>query len=89
MSTRKELLRLAEAGIKEIKLPFKLKKEKKQLESWILDYEEKAATLDSEITDIKCEENLNVDKILDKTDELELAKRRLKQGQNLMKELFD
>jgi len=88
MSTRKELLKMVEGAIKEVKLPFKLRKEKKQLESWILDYEEKVATLEADITDIKCEDELNVDKILDKVDDLELAQRRLKQGQELMNELF-
>ena len=87
--TRKELLRLAEAGIKEVKLPFKLRKEEKQLESWVLDYEEKVATLEAEITELKCEEKLDVDKILDKVDDMELAQRRLKQGQELTIELFE
>jgi len=87
-STRAELLKMAEAGIKAVKLPFKLKKEKKNLESWILDYEEKIATLEQEITDLKCKEEMSVDDILDKQDELELAERRLKQGQALMEELF-
>ena len=89
MSTRKELLKLAEAGVKAVKLPFKLKKEQKALESWVLDYEEKSATLESEIVDLKCKEELSVDLILDKVDEKELADRRLLQGLALMKELFD
>ena len=86
---RSDLLKLGKDALKAVKLPFKLKKEKKNLESWILDYEEKVATLEQEISDLKADENMNVDKILDKVDECELAERRLKQGQNLMKELFD
>ena len=89
MSTRKELLKMGEDAIKAVKLPFKLRKEKKQLEALILDYEEKVATLESEINDCKADENLNVDRILDKVDDLELAQRRLRQGEELMKELFD
>jgi len=89
MSTRKELLKMGEDAIKEVKLPFKIRKEKKQLEALILDYEERVATLESEINDLKAEETLNVDRILDKVDDLELAQRRLKQGEELMKELFD
>ena len=85
---RSELLKLGEDALKLIKLPFQLKKEKKSLESWVIDYEERVATLDAEISDLKAEEKLNVDKILDKVDEKELAERRLKQGEELMKELF-
>ena len=86
---RSDLLKLGEDALKTIKLPFKLKKEKKSLESWVLDYEEKVATQDAEIADLKAEEKLNTDSILDKVDERELAERRLKQGEELMKELFD
>ena len=86
---RSELLKLGEDALKLIKLPFQLKKEKKSLESWVIDYEERVATLDAEISDLKAEEKLNVDKILDKVDEKELAERRLKQGEELMKELFN
>ena len=89
MSTRKELLKMGEDAIKAVKLPFKIRKEKKQLEALILDYEERVATLESEINDLKAEETLNVERILDKVDDLELAQRRLKQGEELMKELFD
>ena len=86
---RAELLKMGEDAIKAVKLPFKIRKEKKSLESWVLDYEEKVATLESEINDCKADENLNVDRILDKVDDLELAQRRLRQGEELMKELFD
>jgi len=86
---RAELLKMGEDAIKAVKLPFKIRKEKKNLESWVLDYEEKVATLESEINDCKADENLNVDRILDKVDDLELAQRRLRQGEELMKELFD
>lgn len=88
MSTRKTLLKLTEEGVKAVKLPFKLRKEKKQLESWTIDYEEKVETLGSDITDLKCKEELDVEAILDKVDEKELAERRLKQGTVLMDELF-
>ncbi len=86
---RSKLLKLGEDAKKILQLPFKLRKEQKALESWVLDYEEKVATLDAEINDLKAEEKLNPDTILDKVDELDLAKRRLKQGEALMKELFD
>ena len=86
---RSDLLKLGDDALKAIKLPFQLRKEKKSIESWILDYEEKVATLDAEIVEIKAEEKLNVDSILDKIDDKDLAERRLKQGEDLMRELFD
>ena len=86
---RSKLLKLGDDAKKILKLPFKLRKEQKALESWILDYEEKVATLEADINDLKAEEKLDTDKILDKVDDLDLAKRRLKQGEALMKELFD
>jgi len=86
---RSELLKLSEEGLKLLKRPFQLRKEKKNLEGWVIEYEEKVAVLESEINDLKAEEKLNVDSILDKVDDLDLAKYRLKQGEALMKELFD
>lgn len=86
--TRKELLKLGEDALKQIKAPFKLAKEKKQLETWILEKEEKIAELESKVNEEKCKEVINFDTILNAEDELQLAKRRLKQGQDLMEELF-
>ena len=86
---RSELLKLSEEGLKLLKRPFQLRKEKKNLEGWVIEYEEKVVVLEAEINDLKAEEKLNVDSILDKVDDLDLAKRRLKQGEALMKELFD
>ena len=85
---RAELLKLSEEGLKLLKRPFQLRKEKKSLEGWVIDCEEQVAVLESEINDLKAEENLDVDKILNKEDDLALAKRRLTQGEALMKELF-
>jgi len=86
---RSDLLKMGEDALKTFKLPFQIRKEKKNLESWIINYEEIVATLDDEINEMKGEEKLNVDSILDKIDDKELAERRLKQGEDLMKELFD
>ena len=86
---RSKLLELSEEGLKLLKRPFQLRKEKKNLEGWVIEYEEKVAIFESEINDLKADEKLDVDKILDKVDDLDLAKRRLKQGEALMKELFE
>ena len=88
MSLRKELLSIGKEALEAIKLPFKIKSEKKNLEQWILDKESAIAEMEYEIQAAKGEKELNTDKILDKMDDLELLKRRLKQGEDLMVELF-
>lgn len=88
MSLRKELLSIGKEALEAIKLPFKIKSEKKNLEQWILDKESAIAEMEYEIQTAKGEKELNTDKILDKMDDLELLKRRLKQGEDLMVELF-
>jgi len=86
---RSKLLQMGEDAIKAVKLPFILKKEKKNLELWVLEREQSVATLDAEINELKSTETLDTDAILNKIDEKELAERRLTQGEDLMKELFD
>jgi len=85
---RSELLKMSEDAIIAVKIPFKIRKERKSLESYVLDYEEKVATLESDISDLKAKENLDVGKILDLIDDKDLAERRLKQGEALLEELF-
>ena len=88
MSLRKQLLSIGKEALEAIKLPFKIRSEKKTLEQWILDKESLIAEAEYKIQEAKGEEKLDVDKILDKIDDLDLLKRRLKQGEDLMVELF-
>jgi hypothetical protein len=85
---RTKLLKATDDAKKVIATPFTVKKEKKQLESWILDREQKDAELQEEINELKSADKMDVDAILDKIDELELNNRRLKQGEGLLNELF-
>lgn len=89
MSLRKDLLSIGKEALEAIKLPFKIRSEKKSLEQWILDHETRIAELDYKIQEAKGAKDLNVDNILDKIDEKDLLVRRLKQGEDLMKELFE
>lgn len=89
MSLRKELLSVGKEALEAIKLPFKIRSERKQLEQWILEKEIAIAELEYRIQEAKGSKDLNVDCILDKIDDLELLQRRLKQGEDLMLELFD
>ena len=87
---RIDLIKLAKDAVDELKAPFKVRKEKKQLESWIIDREQKIAELEESINNIKSDTSteFKVDNLLDKIDELALEQRRLKQGQEVLTELF-
>ena len=86
---RTALMKLSDDVKKTIGIPFKVRKDKKQLEGWIIDREYKIAQLSDEIDTLKSAEEFNVDSILDKQDDLELEERRLKQGNALLKEMFE
>lgn len=88
MSLRADLLRKAKEVIEEINLPFKINKEKKQLEIWILTKEERIASMEQKIQELKTSKELNIDTLLSNVDSLDLEKRKLKQGTDLLKELY-
>ena len=89
MATMRERLLKATDSVRDaIKIPFQVRKDKKSLESWIIDVEESIADLELRIEEAKGKESFNPDKILDLEDDLELKKRRLKQGETLMAEMF-
>jgi hypothetical protein len=88
MTLREKMLKATDDFKKSIKAGFQVRKDQKSLESWVIDREAEVAELELKISDFKAATTLDVDQILDKTDELELAKRRLKQGEALLKELF-
>ena len=89
MNLREKLLKSTDDVKKAIKVPFQVRKDKKTLESWIIDVESKIADLELDVEDAKSKDTLNVDYILDCMDNLELERRRLKQGNELMNELFN
>ena len=88
MSLRADLLRKAKEVIEEINLPFKINKEKKQLEIWILTKEERIASMEQKIQELKTSKELNIDTLLSNVDSLDLEKRKLKQDTDLLKELY-
>ena len=89
MNLREHLLKSSSDVKKAIKVPFQVRKDKKQLESWLIDKESDIADLELKIQDIKSSDNFNPDKILDIEDDLVIARRRLQQGQDLLKEMFE
>lgn len=85
---RIDLIKLSKELLNDLQAPFKVRKDKKSLESWIIDKEQKVAELENEIQELKGSKDFSADKILDAQDDLELTQRRLKQGQELLEELF-
>jgi len=88
MSLYKELLSKGENAIKALELPFKVKKEKKNLEMKILELEQEVAQDNLTLQEEKSKCPINWDKVIDAIDNLELNKRKLEQLENLQKELF-
>lgn len=86
---RTALLKMTDDVKKALQVPFKVRKDRKNMESWIIDVESNIANLEVDIEELKGNEDLQVDRILDKVDDLALAKRKLTQGEALLQELFE
>lgn len=85
----KEYLAMAKDAIEKVKIPFKVLKEKKQLELKILELESEIATTDVELQDIFTnKENIDWEDVMDQIDDKELNERKLKQLQELKEQLF-
>lgn len=83
-----DLLALGKEAIDAIKRPFHARKARKQLESEIIDLEQKIAEYDIKIMDAKTAFPFKLDSILDAIDEKELTERKLGQAEELLSELF-
>ena len=89
MTKRIDFIKMAKDVKETLQAPFKERKDKKNLEAWIIDREQKIAELDNKIQETKGADKFDVEAILDAIDDLALEKRRLIQGQELLTELFD
>jgi hypothetical protein len=86
---REQLLKMTKDAKQALSVPFKVKKDKKTLETWLIGVEEKIANLEFKINELKGADNFDPEKILDSIDDLELAKRRFKQGELLLENMFE
>ena len=89
MTKRIDFIKMAKDVKDTLQAPFKERKDKKNLEAWLIDREQKIAELENKIQETKGADNFDVEKILEAIDDLQLEKRRLTQGQELLAELFD
>ena len=85
---REDLLKASKEILESIQLPFKIRKDKKTLEAWIIDREQKIAELENKVQEEKSAKDFDVEKLLTAIDNLQLERRRLDQGNTLLTELF-
>lgn len=83
-----QLLSKGKEAIAALELPFKVKKEKKNLEMKILELEQEIAKDDLTIQEQKSASPINWEKLIDALDKKALNSRKLKQLQDLETELF-
>ena len=88
MSLYKQLLSKGKEAIETIQLPFKVAKEHKQLEMKILELEQIMASDALTVQEQKSACPVNWDKLIDAIDNQAINERKLKQLQELEKELF-
>lgn len=88
MSLYKELLKLGKDAIADIELPFKVKKEQKNLEMKILELEQQIAKDELTIQEQKSKSPVNWMYLTDAIDNKAINERKLKQLQELEKEMF-
>lgn len=84
----KKLLTMAKEAVDATLAPVRANAAKKQAELEIAKLDERIATLQSEITSLCSQKDVNFDKIIDKLDDLALAERRKGQFQKIVDEMF-
>lgn len=88
MSLYKDLLAKGKEAIAAMELPFKVKKEKKNLEMKILELEQQLSNDDLTIQEQKSANPVDWDSLIKAIDRKSLTERKLKQLQELEKEMF-
>lgn len=89
MSLYKDLISKGKEAIAALELPFKVKKERKNLEMKILELEQQIAKDDLTIQEQKSASPINWDTLINAIDNKELNDRKLSQLKDLEKELFE
>ena len=88
MNLYKDLLKLGKDAIAEIELPFKVKKEQKNLEMQILELEQQITKDELTIQEQKTKSPINWDSLVSALDNKAINERKLGQLLELEKELF-
>ena len=88
MNLYKDLLKLGKDAIAEIELPFKVKKEQKNLEMQILELEQQITKDELTIQEQKTKSPINWDSLVSALDNKAINERKIGQLLELEKELF-
>lgn len=83
-----QLLKLGKEAIDLLKIPYEVRKAKKDLEKEIINLEQEIAEQDMKIQEAKSQRPLNLKLILDAIDNKDLKERELRLATELEKELF-
>lgn len=89
MSLYRDLLKKTKEAIADAQVPFKVKKEQKQLELKIIELESEIAKNELTIEEQKSANPINWDKLINAINERDLNNRKLTQLKALSTELFD
>lgn len=89
MSLYRDLLKKTKEAIADAQVPFKVKKEQKQLELKIIELESEIAKNELTIEEQKSANPINWDKLINAMNERDLNNRKLTQLEALSTELFD
>jgi riboflavin biosynthesis pyrimidine reductase len=86
---RANLLKQTKKAFEVAMIPLQVKKDKHEMNGWILKRETEIADLEAEIVIAQSEKKFNPDAILDAMDTLAVQKLRLEQGIALRKSMFE
>ena len=83
-----DLLKLGKEALDLVKIPFEVRKARKDVEKEVITIEQKIAEKDAEINNAKSARPFILKTILDAIDDKEILERELKQVNELLEELF-
>lgn len=83
-----DILKLGKDALDAIKAPFKVRKAKADLEAKVIVVEQEIAEAELEVQSAKGTDPIDLETIIDKSDTLDLKKRKLGQLKALQEELF-
>ena len=81
-------LQMGKDALDKVKSSFVNRKNKKQAELWIVEQESKISDLELSLLETASSKEFDMDKIIDKKDDLFIAKRRLNIANETLSELF-
>lgn len=85
---REKYLKMSNKAFDALKTKYRVKKDEKSAELWILTKEEEVASLQLDLETEYGKESFDMNAVLLIKDKIDLANRKLKQGKELLEDLF-